>query len=276
MARRKQRDRHRRRGRGRFGGLYKLLSVLIILLALGIGCVAFFRVNEVTVSGNSRYTAQEIAEASGVEKGDNLFLVNRSQTVANILKKLPYIERGAVVVHPPDRLELKVVEAAPVCAVEAEGSRWTLSARCKLLELGGNEDLALVLGLTPQTPNLGSPLAVSAEEEEKLKCLKSLLTALEEQGLGNELSGFVDMSGISAIYFGCGEDLTVKVPMNGDFDRLAYSLKQVLKTFEEQGQAVSGTLDLTYGDEQARLLPTRWLPEGWVGKMHPGKNFPKL
>ena len=83
MARRKNRDRHRRRG-GRFGGLYKLLSLLVILLAIGAGCVAFFRVNEVVVVGNSRYTAQEIAAASGVEKGDNLFLINRPQTIVNI------------------------------------------------------------------------------------------------------------------------------------------------------------------------------------------------
>lgn len=40
-----RRNRHgRRRNRGRFGFLYKLLSFLLIFAAILAGCVAFFRV----------------------------------------------------------------------------------------------------------------------------------------------------------------------------------------------------------------------------------------
>ena len=77
MAARKNRNRQRRR-RGRFGFLYKLLSFLVIFAAILVGCVVFFRVNEVIVTGNSRYSDQEVIAASGVELGDNLFLVNPS------------------------------------------------------------------------------------------------------------------------------------------------------------------------------------------------------
>ena len=36
------------------------LAVLAVAVALVVACVVFFRVNEVTVAGNVRYTAQEI------------------------------------------------------------------------------------------------------------------------------------------------------------------------------------------------------------------------
>ena len=85
MAARKNRNRQRRR-RGRFGFLYKLLSFLIIFAAILVGCVAFFRVNEVVVTGNERYSAEEIIAASGVGLGDNLFLVNKPQTTASIMR----------------------------------------------------------------------------------------------------------------------------------------------------------------------------------------------
>ena len=62
MAARKGQNRRWRR-RGRFGGLYKLLSFLIIFAAILVGCVVFFRVNEVRVVGNSRYSVQEIIAA---------------------------------------------------------------------------------------------------------------------------------------------------------------------------------------------------------------------
>lgn len=50
MAARRNR-RGRRRNRGRFSALYKLLSVLIIFAAILMGCVVFFRVSTVEITG---------------------------------------------------------------------------------------------------------------------------------------------------------------------------------------------------------------------------------
>ncbi len=52
MAARRNR-RGRRRNRGRFSALYKLLSVLIIFAAILMGCVVFFRVSTVEITGDS-------------------------------------------------------------------------------------------------------------------------------------------------------------------------------------------------------------------------------
>ena len=50
-------NKRKQRNRGRFGFLYKLLSLIIILVVIAAGCVVFFRVEEITVTGVSRYTA---------------------------------------------------------------------------------------------------------------------------------------------------------------------------------------------------------------------------
>lgn len=68
MAARRNR-RGRRRNRGRFSALYKLLSVLIIFAAILMGCVVFFRVSTVEITGDSPYTEEEIRRVSGVEQG---------------------------------------------------------------------------------------------------------------------------------------------------------------------------------------------------------------
>ena len=135
MAARKGRNRQRRR-RGRFGFLYKLLSFLIIFAAILAGCVAFFRVNQVVVTGNSRYSAQEIITASGVELGDNLFLVNRPQTAQKILGSLPYVENAIPVHRLPDTVELHITECVPAAAFRFGGGWWLMDARGKLLEQG--------------------------------------------------------------------------------------------------------------------------------------------
>lgn len=63
MAARRNR-RGRRRNRGRFSALYKLLSVLIIFAAILMGCVVFFRVSTVEITGDSPYTEEEIRRVS--------------------------------------------------------------------------------------------------------------------------------------------------------------------------------------------------------------------
>ena len=67
----------RRRRRGRFTFLYKLLSVLIICAAIVAALTLFFKVETIEVMGESRYSEATILEAAGVSVGDNLYLLNK-------------------------------------------------------------------------------------------------------------------------------------------------------------------------------------------------------
>ena len=62
----------RRRRRGRFRGVYQFFAVLLAVAAVIAACVVFFRVNEIEVEGTSRYTAEEVAEASAIRQGDKM------------------------------------------------------------------------------------------------------------------------------------------------------------------------------------------------------------
>lgn len=259
----RQRTRQRRR-RGRFGGLYQLLSFLVVFAAILVGCVVFFRVNVITVSGNAFYSDAEVIAASGVKEGDNLFLISRPKTAGAIVSKLPYIESVSPIKRLPDRVELRVTETRALCAIQSGGDWWLLNDGGKLLDRGDETvkgDLPSVLGLDPVEPTLGTWMAVDISQQTKLEGLKSLLTELEERGMTEGVTGFIDLHATNVIYFGYGEDLTVAVPMSGDFERRILSLQRVVETFAERGERLTGTLDLTYGDDQARLLTERWLPQ---------------
>ena len=126
MAARRNR-RGRRRNRGRFGGLYKLLSILIIFAAILAGCIIFFRVNTMVVSGNARYTQEEVIAAAGVERGDNLFTLNKYQIADRILTQLPYVEDVSISRKLPDALIFEVAESSGVACTMWTGaiSPWT-------------------------------------------------------------------------------------------------------------------------------------------------------
>lgn len=244
-----------RRRRGRFGVLYKMLSILLILAAVIAGCIVFFRVEEITVTGSTTYTEQQIIAASGVELEDNLFLVQKVPTARRILKAMPYIREVNIRRILPNGLQITVSECVPVAALEGEkGSWWIMDSGGKLLEQG---DAALaasylkVTGLTALMPSAGGKLAVSVEESTRLDSLKAILAALEERGMFAQ-AGSMDLSAVSEIRMTYQDRFTVRMPMySDDFHLLIHTLEAIAESSAVAGR--SGTIDLT--GERPRFIP---------------------
>ena len=132
MARRRKSNRRRRRGR--FGFLYKLLSVLAICAAVVLALTLFFRVNTLEISGGVRYTTEQIQEASGIEIGDNLFLLNKFDVRNRLAEELPYIEDVHINRRLPSTLIIEVTECSQVFAVMQSGSAWLISPSGKIVD----------------------------------------------------------------------------------------------------------------------------------------------
>ncbi len=243
MAARKK-TRGRRRNRGRFGFLYVLLSFLLIAAALVVGSVVFFRADTITVSGNSRYTAEEVIAAAQVESGDNLFRLNRRQLTQRIYTTLPYVRDVSIRRALPAELIITVTESNSAAAIQGAEGWFLLDARGKLLEAGPDalkNKAAPVTGLTPQDPAVGAWLSVPPEEKAKLDGMVALLTALEKHQMLQELRS-MDLTASNQIIFRYTDRFTVKIPMSCDFDYKIRTLEYVLNSLEENE---SGLIDLT-------------------------------
>lgn len=248
------RHNRRRRRRGRFSFLYKLLSVVLIVCAIVAGSVIFFRVEEITVSGSTVYSSDEIIAASEVAVGDNLFLVGRPSTSKKILEQLPYIREVNVRAVLPSTLAITVSECTVAGVVEGEdGSFWVLDTTGKLLEQGSSalkEQYPLISGIAPILPEIGMPIAVAVEQLSRLDSLKGLLAALEERGMLGEMDD-IDLSGPADILMGFQGRFTVEIPLyDTDFSS---SMNWLQAAAEYLGENQTGTIDLT-------LQPPRFIP----------------
>lgn len=262
MARRQSRRRKVRK-RGRFGLLYKLMSFLIICVAIIAGSMVFFRVDTIIVTGNERYTQEEIIAVTGIEQGDNLFSLNKFSIVQDLLAQLPYMAEVNITRKLPDTIIITGRESEPMATIQASGDWWLVNSQGKLLERGdatiasGEPEIT---GLSPLAPAVGTIIAVEEASRDKLTQLVSLFSALQAQGLDGGVTEFVDLSADNEIRFGYGADLTVILPMNGDFSDYIFALQRVIQSYQEQQVALTGTLDLTYGESEAHVLPDRWTP----------------
>ena len=259
-----------RRNRGRFSFLFKLLAIVAIGAALTVGATVFFKVEQVVVEGNQRYTAQEVENASGIQIGDNLFRLNKYQIKNDILQTLPYVEGVNIVRRLPSTIAITVHEWDAVARIaytplpegvvteqEAEGEEttsmetakenemWLISVGGKLLEVAPEDSKAiLVSGLTALAPKAGTMLAVPQEQQDKLTGLLALLSALEDRGILSFVTE-IDLTSAAQVQMRYDNRFWVKMPLNGDF---TYFLRALEAVVEQRGPGEKGTMDLTRDD----------------------------
>ncbi|MDD6160270.1 MAG: FtsQ-type POTRA domain-containing protein [Oscillospiraceae bacterium] len=242
----------RRRRRGRFGLLYRVFAVLAVLAAVIVACVVFFRVNEVLVNGNSRYTAQEIVDASGVKTGDNLLALSKGRVAGTIRAKLPYVESVSIAIKLPDCVVITVGERVAAASVESAEGRWLMSAHGRILEPAGAQDVVEIVGLEVVTPYPGG-LAVAEEKDAlTLEHVTALLQALEEKEMLKQ-SRRIDCTAVSYLTLEWGI-YTVKLPRGGDYPYMLRLLQGALNS-EKLPADQPGIFDLTVEEGVVHFKP---------------------
>ncbi len=242
MARRRKTN--RRRKRGRFGFLYKLLSVLAICAAIVLAMTLFFRVNTLEISGGVRYSEEQIREASGIEIGDNLFLLNKFDVRNKLAEELPYIEEVHINRKLPSTLIIEVTECSQVFAVMQSGSAWLISPSGKIVERvepAEAEGIPAVDGCELLAPSVGTSMALAQEYETRQDSLLALLSALEERE-EMDLVGAIHLGEASIITMEYMDRFTVQMLYNADY---AYLLRTARAVSEKLETNETGVIDLT-------------------------------
>ena len=240
----------RRHGRGRrgrrFGVLYKLLTLVVVCAAAVLALTLFFKVESVEVTGNSRYSAQEIQDACGVQLGDNLYLLSKPDMVQRLHQRLPYIDEVRITRSLPNTLRVQVTEFTTVYAVEQEGTVWLLTSGGKIVETAAERgDTPLIDGCELLAPSLSGDVSFALELQNRQESLFALLTALESAEL---------TEGVRAIHLGdptvltmdYTERFTVEMPYGADYPRLLRYLTLVIEELETN---LTGVIDLTRDGE---------------------------
>ena len=253
MARRRS---SRRRRRGGSGFLYKLLSVLLICMAIILALTLFFRVDTIEVNGELRYTEDEIREAAGVKPGDNLYLLNKNDVAARIVEALPYIEN----VHPyrrlPDTLIIDVTECGRPLAVSQEDGVWLVSPHGKVVgraESGDAVDYGAITGCTLLAPSVGTPIALATEYSAQQTSLIGLLTALESMELLDEVDA-VHLDDLGFLSMDYGGRFTVRMAYGANYDWELQKLTKALSKDAIQSN-MTGTFDLLSDSENVYFIP---------------------
>lgn len=204
---------YRKKGRG-LRLLYLLMSVILIAAAVITSCAFFFRVEEIRIEGSAHYSNEQILSAANIQENANLFLLPRAAISSRITDSWPYVKSVKLRNDFPNALIIDIQECVPQAAVQADGLYWLLDADGKVLEQPEESyatNFAKVEGLTLVEPKIGDKAQVPQEQSAKFQSLCSLLAALLEHEMHQDVS-WIDLNGdidIELYYLG---RFTVRLP----------------------------------------------------------------
>ena len=143
----------------------RLLIMAAIVAAVIFGVAIFFKVNTVEVQGNTIYSAEEIRSASGIQKGDNLFTLNKEAAAGSIKASLPYVETVSIIRFLPDKIVIEVKESDATFAVTTDtNTTWLINSVGKALEQISDSAPDSALTAEPTAPDAEAPVEEPAEQ----------------------------------------------------------------------------------------------------------------
>ena len=249
--------RKKRRRRGGLGRLLRPLSVLLAAVAMVAALTLFFKVENITVTGAGRYSAEEIIAASGVETGDNLILLDRYRVARRIYTSLPYITDVRPKQEFPNTLNIEVTETRALAAIQGGGAYWLISGDGKILEAADGpsaSEYLQITGVEAKEPAVSEALALPEGAPVSAQRLAELLAVLDEQGV-LERTDSVDCGDPRVLVLQYDGRFRVEMFYDADF---AFKIASLVKIVDEKLEPnETGTLLMTMEDEyQVNLVPS--------------------
>lgn len=241
--------------------LLRLITILAVVIAFGMGLSIFFKVDTVMVTGAEKYSAWSVSEASGIEKGDSLLFFGRSGAAGNIIRQLPYIKSVRFQIQLPGTVNI-IVEESPVAyrVQDTAGRWWLVTAEGRVVEQTADETATKLQGFVLASPVAGE-LAVAAQDgqtgastgADRLQAALEICHQLEI----NEILGkvaVVDVSNLQNIEMWYGQQYQVKL---GNVERMDYKIAAVRQAIAQMGSYQTGILDASFTtfEDQVSYMP---------------------
>lgn len=248
--------RKKRRRRGGLGRLLRPLSFILAAVAVVTALTLFFKVQNIEVTGTSRYRPDDIIAASGVETGDNLVLLDRYRVSQRIYTALPYVTEVRPKPKFPDTLEIEITETRAVAAIQGGGGFWLLSAEGKILEAVDSQAAGSYLqlnGVWAVEPAVSSMLVLPEESPIPAERLLTLLEALLEQDALNRTTT-VNCSDPRELILEYDGRFRVEMFYDADFD---FKVACMVSAADKLEPNQTGTLRMTMTDDyEVRFIPS--------------------
>lgn len=221
--------------------MYTSMVMIIAMIAAVLCLTVFFKIDAITVEGETRYSSEEIIDASGIAIGTNLLLCNTEPSKEIITKEFPYIESVSIKKNPFNSITIYVEEAKPTTAIETDGKFYILSAKGKIIEIldSNKYNVPLIKGAELKKTEL------SATIEYKLANMSNIINSVMDALTENKVTqvSTINVTNPSNVKLSYDKRLTIIL---GIPENISYKIKTAKVIIEEKLEKDSkGTVDVS-------------------------------
>ena len=247
--RKAQRAKRRKAALKRF--LVFLCIVAVITLAV-LSLTVFFPVERIIVEAeNSIYSSEQIIKASGIKKGENLWMTGLNAE-DEIPTKLPFVAGAEVKRKFPSSIIIKTTPAKPAYNVMVGTDYYVCDSNYKVLEITKDPDanVLLITGAEPKKVKAGNVITFANEKKQGL--LENIFSLLKSK---NIKANFLDVTELMEIKLRVENRFDVELGSSAYLDLKIAHLAGMLKEVDSD---IEGSIDLSeYTPENGRGILTR-------------------
>ncbi|MBQ7737802.1 MAG: FtsQ-type POTRA domain-containing protein [Oscillospiraceae bacterium] len=234
----------------RRGLYYGPMTLVLIFLVIMIVLSLFFRVSEIEVVNASDYSDEQIIIASGIEKGANLFFVDRFAAASMIFSDLPYMDTISIQRQLPGKIIIQAEGSAPAAYMVVDGDYWFIDRTGKMLGVTSvlqAEKFPEIRNLEPLATIAGVDMVVEGTNVQRLSYTTELISALQAEELIDHIR-WIDVkdAGNPSLFY--DDRLTVYF---GQMENTLYKAALLRDAVESIASEDSGTLSYAGGNAWA-------------------------
>ena len=246
--------------------------LILVAVCVGMSLTVFFKIDEITVEGKTRYDNDKIIAASMINEGDNLLLCNTSPGTKKIQEEFPYIEEVDIQKNLFNKINIKVTEAKPSYVVENNNKYLILSKKGKIIEidsLNKYDNIPQISGAKLKNVNLSSE--IQYEDKNLKKYLDKIMENVSKYKIADIRT--IDISDTTSIKLVKSNGFSIIL---GTFEEIEYKLETAANILSKNvRENLSGTLDVSLASPEGGKSYLKVGEQASVVSSKPSKEISK-
>ena len=244
-------ERQKKKKRSRM--ISRIGIAVLVLLAIVFAPTIFFQVSKINVTGDTRYTSEQLIKSTGVKQGDNMFFLDTEQIAADLKDEYPYLDTVKLRRKLPSTLQIEVNDRIAALSIEQNGKYLILDMAGKVLEKtkSAAKGTAKVTGVPMKGVHVGD--TVDKDKYGKAASVMKLLELTDQYGMKKHIKT-IDVEKAYDVRVTYDKKYTILLGAleESNLEHKIQFLKAILK---EPSLPESGVIDLT-DEKEARYRPT--------------------
>ncbi len=245
----RQKDTKRRKKRNKLRKFLLWMLAVVAIAAVGVvlSLTAFFGIENITVTGNARYTEEEILNQCSIGSGENLFLADTKGASDKLELNLPYIYTAEIKRKLPSTIELVITESEPAYYIANKDKTFILlDDNFKVLETEAEKAGGIAVKKAKVTEAFPGR-HIGFENEDTAECLKKLSQAVKDNNI-DEITAIYSNS-ISDNYVVYDNRIEFKLGTCDDLEQKIYQGLASCKQLNDSNPNAKGIMTINGGKQ---------------------------